>query len=1055
MAEPDGSGGIKQGIKLFLDKMSLNRVAAEAKQAGQMAAKGLADAFSLVKIPPIEPLDPAQHKKILKEYKKDLAGADAEIKRLQMTQQMANTTFTNSGRILNALGVNVYKSSFAFQTLTANVKNVQNGLPMATAGLRAFGNALGGSVLKALKSFAGQLGLTFSVYRLVGFAKSTVSMAAESEAAWARLSSTLSDFGIHLSSVQGDIEKLVASQSKLGVKQQDTVEILATLVQLSGDYQKSLKAVTVVTDLMIARHYTQEQAARAVGRAMIGDNALLSRQGIILDKNRDAIEQLTERMRGELSARAGTLAGKIATVTSAFNDLKISIGEALTQGAGNWATIMIDTMQGMTTWVKQNKEDFGVLAEVIMMTGKAVALVGKGIAGAIKLAESIIGSVDAALRVFGNSMDWLETKLETGFLHIFGFIEKGWNLVTGQHHDAIEKMIKEGQRAADAHKAQAQETVNNWRDALKNLWAPEAGPSGPKAPDFALGTAGRIQAKVQTKFRGEVRQLGNVALHGREDDASAAMERLNKLLQEQETIVSGLSETDDARAKNAGAILDAESNIADIKRIQLAYEKQQNDNAAQRRKDAHDLQEIQRLGRVSREATDPETQRKAMEGLATIQARLTREQAATTKYGERYFTIQNMIDQIENQREQRIATQDKDFKTRIDRLHDQLDLHVDDAAATKELEQIMADLNEEYRKAVTVQDRLRIATKRRMTEQAMMTDNQAREAKVAQLESDLNDPQQRKAAEASLLSIDKQINNEIFKRKTLQMDITDLLALQKRIRQDLSDIEHTSAGELSKELTDARRLSKTWEGRKAAADLYQKVIDDINKQLDGHIKLTEEETAHLKVLLETAQHGLSSLQLITGSLLDEFKQLWEEVGQSFIDNVSTKIADSWTRAAELMLGDLKDIRRGATTAFQGMGKAFAAELKSIATLRAKQHFAEAISEGAEAIKSLANHNFHAAAMHAKGVGHQLLAAAKWAALAGAAGNVGGQGVSGAAAGGSSGNSGNQADNQQNQGPIIYLKIDGMDPSNPKHQELAGMAVEKWQETAHGAQIKLG
>lgn len=1056
MAEPDGSGGIKQAIKLFLDKASLTRVASEAKNIAKAAAREISDALKLVKIPDIQPLDPKQTKAVLKEFKKDVTGAAAEIKRLQMTQQAANTTLTASGRVLSALGVNVYKTSYAYQTLMGNIKGIGSGVPAATASLRGLFSQMAGSWLGVLKTFAAQMGIAFSVYRLVTFTKSAVTTAADSQAAWARLSSTLSDFGIPLSRVQGEIEKVVESQSRLGIKQQDSVEILATLIQISGDYTKSLKAVTVVTDLMIARHFTQEQAARAVGRAMIGDNMLLSRQGIILDKNRDAIEQLTERMRGELAARATTLSGKIAIVSSAFNDLKIAIGNALTSsagGQGNFAASLVDSLQETVKWVKANQEDFRTLASVAKGIGFVIIWVFKGIVTSMKLVEAMAGTIVNGFEEMYYRAKWAGTHIAVAMLQTANVTVKAWDFVFRTHHTGIETMIKDAQRAADEAKKSAQNIRADTKASLTNLFVPPSTPSGALAPDFALGTAGKIQAKVQQKLHTDIRQLGNIALHGRDDAGAAAMEELNKKLSAQEQIVTDLSATEELRAHSVDAIRDVEDNIATIKRIQLAYEKKQNDNAAQRRKDAATMQEIERLGRVSRESDSQGDQQAALQGLVRIQKSLTAEQAQTTKYSERYFILQNMIDQVEHQRDERAARQDKEFKDKIDKLHDQILLHVDEAKAADDLAGIMADLNKQMAAAITVEDKLRVAQRRRLVEQAMHTDTEARQAKTTQLELDLGDPAKRKAAEAQLLAIDKQITTEIFKRKTLNVDINDLLQEQKAIREALAAVEHTSVADLRKELSDARTLAKSWGTRKSAAELYQKVIDDINKQLDGHIALTDEERAHLQVLLDTATQGLNHLHVITGSMVDEFKQLWEEVGQSFIDNVSTKIADSWTRAAELMLGDLKDIKRGATTAFQGMGKAFAAEIKSIATLRAKQHIAEAVSEGAEAIKSLASGNFHAAAMHAKGVGHQLLAAAKWAALAGAAGNVGGQGVAGGGAGGS--NSGTSADNTKNQGPIIYLKIDGIDPNNPRHQELAGATVEKWQETAHGAQIALG
>lgn len=1081
MAEPDGQGGIRQAIRLFLDKASATKVMTDAKAIAAAATdamaapwqkaivnasrlrdvvKALKDELRLVKIPAAEDLASSLMKTLKKGYAGDKEGLANEIKRQQMAQQMANTTFTMAGQILRRLGVNVLGASGAYRALSTNLQNVGKNVPLATSGFRTWINEIGGKGVSVLKTFAGQLGIAFSVYRLVGFAKSAVTTAGESQAAWARLSSTLSDFGIPLSKVQSQIEEVVTSQSKLGVKQQDTVNMFATLMNITGDYTKSLQGVVVASDLMVARHMTMEQAAKAVGRAIAGDNMLLSRQGIYLDKNRDAIEQLTERMRGEMAARATTLAGKIAIVSSAYNDLKIAIGEALTQKDGsNWASQLVDALENMVTWVRQNQQDFQVLAEVLGMVVKAVALFGMGLMGALKLAESVIGSVSAGINLLGVSLTGFETRFEVQMLRAANVVVKAWDYVFKTHHDGLDKMIKEGERVEKESQKQGQAIMDNWKAALQDLWAPEAGPSGPKAPDFALGTAGKIQAREQQKTHAEISQLGNIGLHGRPDDAAAAMEKLNKVLAEQERIEGELSASEELKAKNSGAILDAQDNIAKIKKIQLQYDKQMDQSAAIRRQDAHDMQEIERLGRVAREA-DLKTQQEALAGLDRIQARLLIKQAEQQKYGERWFILQNMIDQVEHQREERLAKEDKTFTDTVNKLHDRLVLHVEEAAATKTLEDMVAALNLEYQdtlKIVNNQERaeaqLHIARRRRQVEQALLTEGGLRDKRITGLEKDLNDPEKRKSAEQQLLDISKEINRELTTRRKLNIDVTELEQEQERVQGILATHQHTSATDLSKMIGDARRLGKEVDKQDAAAELYQAVIDDINKQLSGQVKLTVEEKTHLIALLETAKRGLTEVTAPSLNMWEDMKNLWKEVGLSFEDNVGKKIADSWTFAAEMMFHDMDDLRKASTHAFQGMGKAFAAEIKSIATLRVKQHVAEAVSEIGEAFKSAGHHDYLAMAAHLKSAGSHTLAAAKWALLAGAAGDIGGKGVSGQPSGGY-GNRGQSID-QKTQGPIIYLKLDGVNPNDPRHQEIVGATVQKWQETQQGAQVIIG
>lgn len=177
-----------------------------------------------------------------------------------------------------------------------------------------------------------------------------------------------------------------------------------------------------------------------------------------------------------------------------------------------------------------------------------------------------------------------------------------------------------------------------------------------------------------------------------------------------------------------------------------------------------------------------------------------------------------------------------------------------------------------------------------------------------------------------------------------------------------------------------------------------------------------------------------------------------------IARVGEKVAERVTDAFGNFFNVLFTGSKRGVDAFEALGRgilaAIAGSIGDFAQVKAKKAFTEAAEEAAYGWAAMANPITRAQApLHFKAAAQFAAVGAMWSALAGA----GGMGASSIRAGThglgrvnpSRDIGGRRVDDASRMGPDIHIFIDGVDPSNPRHQNLLGNTIAEYRERTGG------
>lgn len=507
-----GAVDISQGIEgggLF-GQEDLNKLRRRVQDTFQQIRNDWTNVWN---IPAARDISKSLDRQLRKQAKNDADEYRRLVKQAVEDQQIASSTLTPLGKLYRGFGVDV-----------ANLHPLLQKSTTATA-----------AAAGAFKGLLKQLGLVVTAYQALRFAISSVKDFAEQDAQYARLSNTLGDFGIRLSTVEPQIRKLIEANLNLGYTNKETVEVFSTLMQLTGDYERSLKAVSVVLDLYRGTTMSMTMATRSVARAMVGSNESLNRQGIYLDENKDALDQLTARFGGEALARATSYAGALDRIHAEWTQLKITIGQQLVTGGGGktWLDEVVAALIGMRHWIQENRITVQAFGGVASATFRLLAFVVNLLNSVFKAMVINMGAIRFVLISFTPFMQrfWgsFFTSALEGFQKLAGVVDTFFNTKLKSHFD---NAVKWAQNLRD--KANSDFTFNKWEfvDWAKMIWNGTANQSdGPLAPDNPLGHAHGVTTRVHQKITKDIAATRNAGLVNDIDDQEKALEELNTQLQ--------------------------------------------------------------------------------------------------------------------------------------------------------------------------------------------------------------------------------------------------------------------------------------------------------------------------------------------------------------------------------------------------------------------------------------------------------------------------------------------------------------------------------------------
>lgn len=212
------------------------------------------------------------------------------------------------------------------------------------------------------------------------FFKKTVELAADSGASMQRLSTQLANAGITSRLASNEVNELSdALQSTTRFDNDAIRDAFTELLSITNDYGKSTKDLGLVLDVAVAKQLDLSTASQLVGRAAIGDTALLKRYGIVVKQGGDAIAEMSDRFRNAAQNDGKTFQGRIEQLKHAAEDLLKDIGFVITgqQDLAGATNVVTQALGNMGKWVQEHRGELqgyiGDLATAVKLLGKVVA----------------------------------------------------------------------------------------------------------------------------------------------------------------------------------------------------------------------------------------------------------------------------------------------------------------------------------------------------------------------------------------------------------------------------------------------------------------------------------------------------------------------------------------------------------------------------------------------------------------------------------------------------------------------------------------------------------
>lgn len=220
---------------------------------------------------------------------------------------------------------------------------------------------------------------------LTSLLRESVKEAAQAEEGWGRLGVSVKNVGGDFKVLRPEIEQAIAATQKMSVATDDDLrDALTNMITISGDYQGSLKNLSLVADVAAFKHIGVSEAADMVGKAMTGNEKVFKGFGIVAGDNASKMEQLRQTVGGFAQNEAETFNGQLKRISNAWDEVQRALGEAI---VGNEAMrgntgLLVESLVKLEKWIHDNEETIGRLVTVMVRfaesVGKILGTAAKG-----------------------------------------------------------------------------------------------------------------------------------------------------------------------------------------------------------------------------------------------------------------------------------------------------------------------------------------------------------------------------------------------------------------------------------------------------------------------------------------------------------------------------------------------------------------------------------------------------------------------------------------------------------------------------------------------------
>lgn len=246
------------------------------------------------------------------------------------------------------------------------------------------------SVLGTAAKFAAAGTAIYSAFKLVGGALTAQSTQLE---AVNKMNIALANQGNLLAGTSQRLQEYASEMQKVTKYGDEEVIDLQARLAGYGMAEEQIKATTKATlDMASATGVDLRAAADLMGKAFAGETSMLSRYGIMIDKNLPksekfaaAMEQVSTRFGGQAAAAAETFTGRMTQLGNALGDTMEALGKLFmalgSEGPDVFATV-IGWIEGLTKFIGQ---------DLVLAVGEARA----------RFAEMIAGLMTGTSKLFG------------------------------------------------------------------------------------------------------------------------------------------------------------------------------------------------------------------------------------------------------------------------------------------------------------------------------------------------------------------------------------------------------------------------------------------------------------------------------------------------------------------------------------------------------------------------------------------------------------------------------------------------------------------------------
>lgn len=460
--------GVIQEIQFAMDQAAIERLIAESTRAGDRAGKAMTDAIGdggkdrarTVAVDMMATLSrelERNESRVKEALARGLISPEAASRAAAANAQAYNAGILRAMDQLRAKGA---LTNEAFINMTKELKNVGAASSEVDKTTGAFGKMQG-----FLLKIGGMLGGIFALGRIKMFGQQSIEEWKQDEAALARLDSALRRVGTSTEALSIPIRALEGDMRSLRLDEDETQEILGTLIGRTNQVAESFKNVNLVVALARREHMDFASASQIVANLMNGNVMRIRMLGINATNAKDALAELRRETMGEGERWAATLEGRLRGLNVLWLNFKSAVGQAMIEAGGGSSVIdtLSATIQTMTTWVMDNHEAIvgmkDAIFEVIGAMGDFIGSLNFSKEG-FRSFRKDLADIEHALNQTSAAVTWFSGSVKTAWGDLvqmlsFGLLGKG--------------ISEEGRRIMAEGNRMLEQANSEWRATLNRI----------------------------------------------------------------------------------------------------------------------------------------------------------------------------------------------------------------------------------------------------------------------------------------------------------------------------------------------------------------------------------------------------------------------------------------------------------------------------------------------------------------------------------------------------------------------------------------------------------